>query len=133
MTCRKAQGELKLTNEQILLGIHIRELGMLPEYERKVCDDRDYRFDVVILGTSIAIEIHGGQHSGGHRRGVWSKKEYRRRKDAGQIETPQEEEYCKLNRAQMDGWKVLQFTNEQVNDGRAKDYLATLVGQKRSG
>ena len=115
MTRSKTQAELKITPEQILLGIHIRELGMLPEYERKVCEDRDWRFDVVILDTRVACEISGGNWSGGHRRG----------KD-------QETEYDKLNRAQMEGWRVLQFTNAQVNDGRAKQFLAEYVGRGAS-
>ena len=116
--------ERKFSEMQILLGIHLRELGFLPAYEHKFCE-RDWRFDVALPEQRLAFEINGGQFTGGHRRGFWSKIEAVRRKRAGLLETPQEDEYDKLNTATFAGWRVLQFTNEQVNDGRAKAFIAS--------
>jgi very-short-patch-repair endonuclease len=112
---------------QILLGIHLRELGLLPDYELKFDADRNWRFDVYCQEQRIAIEIHGGQFSGGHRRGWWNKKEALRRQALGLRDTPQEDEYLKLSTATMAGWRVLQFSNEQVNDGRAKEFIGRFL------
>jgi len=118
---RKTQDKLKLSSMQVLLGIHAKELGLEPEYERPVCEDREWRFDVCFPAIRLACEIHGGQYTGGHRRG---KKALR-----GRAETPQEDEYLKLSTATMLGWRVLQFTNEQVADGRAKTFIKSWMGE----
>lgn len=106
MTKRKSQTEYKLTNSQRLLGIHLDELGVNFEREHKFCE-RDWRIDIAIHDYRIAIEISGGNWHGGHRRFK-----------------AQEDEYDKLNRATMDGWRVLQFTNDQVDCGHAKQVVA---------
>jgi hypothetical protein len=113
----------KLTEAQTLLGIHVKELGLTPTYEHAFQPLRDWRFDVCDLGLRLAFEIHGGQFTGGHRRGFWNKKEASRRAALGQVDTPQEDEYLKIDTAQMMGWRVMQFTNEQVLDGRAKQFI----------
>jgi hypothetical protein len=115
VTNRKEQGEHKLSEAQILLGIHIKELGMRPAYEVHVPAGSNYRFDVCCMGLNVLIEISGGNFSGGHRRG-----------------TKQEDEYTKINRAQMSGYKVYQFTNRQVLSGEAKEFLRgeTLSGDR---
>lgn len=105
MTKRKAQHEYKLTKQQILLGIHLDELGVRFQREFKFCE-RDWRLDIVLPDYSVAIEISGGNWSGGHRRGK-----------------AQEDEYNKLNLASMEGYRVLQFTNYQVECGHAKAFL----------
>ena len=107
MAKRKTQDELELSQTQILLGIHMRELGLRPWFEHKFCEDRYFRFDVCDKELRIAAEISGGNWSGGHRRGK-----------------AQEDEYDKLNTATMMGWRVFQWTNAQVSDGRAKAFLA---------
>lgn len=127
VTKKKAQSEYKLTKQQILLGIHLDELALRFQREFKFCE-RDWRFDILLPDYRIAIEIHGGQFSGGHRRGWWSKKEALRRAAKGSTTTPQEDEYDKLNRATMEGYRVLQFTNGQVDSGRAKQAIAEYLG-----
>jgi hypothetical protein len=106
MTKRKQQDEYVLTDEQILLRIHLRELGIDTIYEHTFHPDRAWRFDLCNLDARIAFEISGGKRSGGHRRG-----------------NAQDDEYDKLNTAQMMGWRVFQFTNEQVNTGKAKEFI----------
>jgi len=113
---RSAVREVKLTKMQTLLGIHIRELGYNPEYEKRVCDERLWRFDICIPDLRIACEISGGNWTGGHKRGK-----------------AQEDEYDKLNTAQLLGWRVLQFTNQQVADGRAKACLERFILERFVG
>lgn len=120
----------KLSEAQILLRDHILpELGVEEEIltEFGFADGRDWRLDVYVPDLRLAIEVHGGQFTGGHRRGYWSAQEARRRKIAGKVDSPQEDEYNKLNSALMDGYRVLQFSNEQVKDGRAKAFLAGVL------
>jgi hypothetical protein len=114
----------ELTEAQVTLATHLRELGLVPFYERMVRSDREWRFDVSCPENLLAFEINGGQFTGGHRRGWWSKKEGARRGALGLKDTPQEEEHEKINYATLMGWKVLQFTNEYVLDGRAKAFIA---------
>ena len=95
----------KQTESQLLLAIHLKDLGVktIPEY--RFCD-RMFRFDLAAPDIRMAWEISGGNWSGGHRRGK-----------------QQENEYDKLNIAQLLGWRVMQFTPAQVLDGRAYDFL----------
>jgi len=121
---------VKLSEAQLLLVDHILpELGVEEEIltEFQFADGRQWRLDVYVPELRLAIEISGGQFSGGHRRGYWSAQEARRRTKAGKVDSPQEDEYNKLNWAVMDGYRVLQFTNEQVKDGRAKAFLAEFI------
>ena len=96
---------MKQTEAQILLGIHVAELKFFASAEYKFCE-RDWRFDWANRELKIAFECNGGKWSGGHRRGEAI-----------------EEENDKINTAQALGWKVFQFTNQQVLDGRAKEFL----------
>jgi hypothetical protein len=112
------------TEAQVLLALHLAELGIETVAEYHFWELRDWRLDLYAPAIRIGFEIHGGQFKGGHRTGFWGKKEYQRRRALGtQKTTPQEDEYTKLNAATMDGIRVLQFTNEQVLDGRAKKFI----------
>lgn len=102
----KAQQEKKQTPAQLLLAIHLRELGFAPEPEVRVCAERRWRFDLADISHRLAFEVSGGNWTGGHARG-----------------REQEDEYTKLNTAQMLGWKVMQFANRQVLTGEAKEFL----------
>ena len=104
----------KLTVAQILLGKHLKELGLEPEFEWRICDCHKWRFDVVCLDQRIGIEANGGKWSGGHRRGKAI-----------------EDENDKLNTATLGGWRVLQFTNEQILSGRAKEFLKEHLGHRQ--
>lgn len=97
---------MKMTKAQTLLKIHLKELGIPTIPEFRFCVGRRWRFDLFSESEGLAFEVNGGKWSGGHRRGK-------------QIE----EENEKLNTAQMMGYRVLQFTNEQVLEGRAKKFL----------
>lgn len=103
----------KLSLMQILLGKYLLELGCTKDeilFEYKFSEGRGWRFDVCLPELRVAMEISGGNWTGGHRRGK-----------------AQEDEYDKLNHAQMDGWRVFQWTNQQVSDGRAKEFLGGIL------
>ena len=69
------------------------------EKEVQFLRTRKFRFDYAIQEQKIAIEINGGQWvNGRHNRGG---KAY-------------EKDLEKLNLAQLNGWKVLQYTYEQL-------------------
>lgn len=89
-----------------MLLIHMKELGLEAVPEHKF-SDRGWRFDVWLPEPRIGIECNGGHFlSQGHR-------SYR----------DLDEEYAKLNLAAMMGIRVLQFTNEFVLTGRAKNWI----------
>jgi very-short-patch-repair endonuclease len=116
----------KQTPQQILLAIHLKELGLatIPEL---MFSERQYRFDLACPEHNLAFEVHGGQYRGGHRTAFWGKEQAAKRMIEGKKETPQEEEWNKINLAQMMGWKVLQFSNQQVEDGRAKAFVESYL------
>lgn len=96
----------KQTEAQLLLAVHLKELGIATVAEFTVADDRNWRFDLAAPKYRLAFEANGGKWSGGHRRGKAI-----------------EDENDKLNYATLSGWRVLQFTNEQILDGRAKAFI----------
>ena len=110
---------MKQTDEQILLAIHLKELGIITVPEHRFCD-RQWRLDLYAPNERLGFEISGGNWTGGHRRGA-----------------KQEDEYDKINTAQLCGIRVMQFTNAQVSDGRAKNFVASFLllpaGESRDG
>lgn len=74
---------------------------------------RKWRFDLAWPAQKIAVEIQGGIFiRGGHSRGVG-----------------QEADMEKFNEAQAMGWRVFQFTPEQVfsRDGEASMFLRRVL------
>jgi very-short-patch-repair endonuclease len=96
----------KLTPAQILLGRHLEELGLEPEFEVRFSRERKFRFDIGLWDQHIGIEVCGGHWNGGHRH----------RKAI-------ELDYEKSRIAQMEGWRCLYFTNEEVANGTAKRFF----------
>ena len=97
---------MKLTPAQILLQMHLKELGIPTVHEYCFHPMHKWRFDLACPFERLAFEISGGNWTGGHRRGK-----------------AQEDEYDKLNAAQLLGWRVMQFTNRQVLSGEAKAFI----------
>lgn len=85
--------------------------------ELRFCPPRRWRFDYAWEDHKIAVEMQGGlwtrgRHSGG----------------TGQVNDME-----KFNAAVMCGWRVLQFTPEQVRKGDPISFVKTLIyGNKRS-
>ncbi len=75
---------------------------------------RLYRADYLINGN-IIVEINGGQYTGGRHT--------RAGKVKGKPYTQYENDLNKLNLAQFHGFKVFQFTYEQLQRKDYKDYL----------
>lgn len=98
---------MKRTEAQILLGIHLKEMALGPvEYEFCFNPCRKWRADVAIPSRHLLFECDGGSFKGGHKRGLALGADYERQ-----------------NWAQMAGYRILRFTNEQVLNGTAKAFV----------
>lgn len=74
-----------------------------PERELKFCQTRRWRFDFAYPVVGMAIEVEGGIFSrGGHTRGAG----YRANCE-------------KYNTATLLGWRVLRYTDREINNGEA--------------
>ena len=92
---------------QILLGMHLRELGVQRiEYEFQFFEPRKWMADIHLPDYKVLIEVDGGMHTGGHKRG-----------------RKLEDDYIKEDMAQLLGYKFFRFSNHQVSHGVAKDIL----------
>jgi very-short-patch-repair endonuclease len=93
-----------MTEAQILLQVHLRELGIetIPEYT--FAPSRKFRFDLYSEKFRMGFECDGhfrGKHGAG-----WGN------------------DYEKDRLAQMLGYRVMRFTNREVLSGKAKEFLA---------
>lgn len=100
---------MKQTEAQILLGIHLAELGIKTVPEYRFDHERQFRFDLADITHRWGFECNG--HWQGRHGTAWS------------------EGFEKLNHAQALGWKVFVFHNRQVLKGEAKEFCASLVGK----
>ncbi|HDN9016703.1 TPA: hypothetical protein P2I01_003606 [Aeromonas salmonicida] len=74
---------------------------------------RKWRLDYAWPTRMIAVEIHGGIHSGG-----------RHTRDKGFVE-----DRAKMNEAVLLGWTVLEVTPEHVKSGQLRAWLLTAFNQ----
>lgn len=107
----------KQTDAQLLMYKHLRELGntfedLVPEYQ--FAEDRKFRFDLADTRSRIGYECDGGMWTGGHMRGK-------------ALET----QYEKDRLAQMLGWRVMRFTNRQILNGEAKEWMRTWLSHAK--
>lgn len=108
------RGKSKQTPSQLLLAKHLKELGFGNiTHEFKFCPDRKFRADLAAVLNPASpnhkmtlFECDGGQWAGGHMRG--------RRLD---------DQYEKDRLAQVLGYKIFRFTNQQVLSGAAKAFI----------
>ncbi|MFL9590449.1 hypothetical protein ACKC5O_00515 [Aeromonas schubertii] len=93
--------------------LHQRVLAQLhglptPATELVFHPKRRWRLDYAWPTHMIALEVHGGIHSGGrHTRG------------RGFVE-----DRAKMNEAQLAGWTVIEVTPEHIKSGQARDWLS---------
>ena len=95
---------------ELLLAAQIQTARLpKPETEYRFHPTRRWRFDFAFphLIPPLAIEVHGG---------TWSRGRHTRGKGF-------EGDCDKSNAAVLLGWRVLQFTGDQVRDGRAIDVI----------
>lgn len=101
---------MKLTEAQILLKKHLLELRFCRadeiKFEFKFCAERKWLADLAIPTYGMLFECDGGMFSGGHRRGKRL-----------------EDEYEKQNWAQAWQWHLYRFTNRQILNGDAKQWI----------
>jgi len=104
---------MRRTPAQILLGVYLKELKLGPvEYEYRFVRERRWRADLAVPSARLLFECDGGAFRGGHRRGAALAADYERQ-----------------NVAQMHGWRILRFTNQQVETGYAKAWLKSWLGK----
>ena len=92
------------TQAQILLQTHLAELGIKTVFEFRFCLQRKFRFDLYAEELRMGFEVNGT--FGGLHGPRWSTSDLE-----------------KLNLAQMMGYRVMQFTNKQVERGEAKEFI----------
>lgn len=93
-------------NEQMASQIRLAGLPV-PEREVRAIPGRRHRFDFAWAHFRLAVEVQGGTWNGGkHGRGSGIAKDTE-----------------KLNLAVIHGWQVMQFTSDQVRDGKALRWL----------
>ena len=95
-----------ITPAQLKLKTHLEELGIKTVFEYRFLEDRRYAFDLYDEATRVGYEADGGQHTGGHMRGLKI-----------------EQQYEKDRLAQLHGYRILRFTNRQILCGEAKKWL----------
>jgi very-short-patch-repair endonuclease len=99
---------------EAMLALHIRAYG-LPEPifdEVEPIPGRKFRFDFAWPEHRLAVEVQGGSWTGkGHTGGLGYADDCR-----------------KLNLAQLNGWRVLWYTTEQVENATAIDELVKFFG-----
>lgn len=101
----------KLSSGEELFALHLRANNIPFEREIYFIEGRQFKFDFVLTGTRMAIEIDGGNWTGGHSRG----KSY--------------EAFCrKINMANTLGWTVYRFTAAMVESAEAIDLILELRG-----
>lgn len=118
---RKTGIDSKSAKELLMLTL----LSFVPrnmiEFEYRFHPPRRWRFDWAIPGTrtlpyKIAIEYHGGIFAGGrHTRGLG-------------FQSDRE----KMNQAAIDGWIVLEITEEMVRSGMAHDMIEQAIKKRET-
>jgi very-short-patch-repair endonuclease len=101
------------TPAQILLSIHLREIGFQNlRAEFRFCPSRQWKADwlAVFANVEYLFECDGGKFTGGHRRGQ-----------------ALEDDYERQNWANVNGFILLRFTNEQILNGQAQKWLKEFV------
>ncbi len=110
----------KVKKAQQVTSLHDKVLSQLvglpdPATELLFHPKRKWRFDFAWEEQKLALEIHGGIHSGGrHTRG------------RGFVE-----DRAKMNEATLLGWTVLEVTPEHIKSGQLRAWLLAAFNQDR--
>lgn len=85
----------------------------LIETEFRFHPPRRWRWDYAVPSMKLAIEYHGGIYSGGrHVRGIGFEKDRE-----------------KMNTGQLDGWTILELTEDMVKSGKAYEMIEKAISQ----
>lgn len=110
----------KVKKAQQVDTLHSKVLAQLvgfpdPATELLFHPKRKWRFDYAWEEQKLALEVHGGIHSGGrHTRG------------RGFVE-----DRAKMNEATLLGWTVLEVTPEHIKSGQLRAWLLAAFNQDR--
>lgn len=110
----------KVKKAQQVTSLHDKVLSQLvglpdPATELLFHPKRKWRFDFAWEEQKLALEIHGGIHSGGrHTRG------------RGFVE-----DRAKMNEATLLGWTVLEVTPEHIKSGQLRAWLLAAFNHDR--
>ena len=98
-----------------LLFHHILCAGLpVPEREYRFAPPRRYRADFAYPEKKILVEVQGGIYtSGAHSRGVGLERDYE-----------------KLNLAQLNGFRVFQFSRKMIESGVAVNMIEEVLNEK---
>lgn len=96
------QKSYKQTEMQMLLCTHLKEAGISYVVEYQFTEHRRFRFDIFLPLFFTGIECNGGRWKFGHR---------------SSRDTINDNQKTRL--AQLLGFKILPFANEEIADGRA--------------
>ena len=117
----------ELQKHEILMGIHLGELGVDYFREYQFHEQRRWRFDFALPAELVAIEIEGGIHGFTNHKGEWQEK------GGHTTGTGYQDDLDKYNSAAILGWTVLRFSVEDVNVGCAKHTIAKFLRAKKAG
>ena len=98
-----------------LLFHHILCAGLpTPEREYRFAPPRRYRADFAYPEKKILVEVQGGIYTrGAHSRGVGLERDYE-----------------KLNLAQLNGFRVFQFSRKMIESGVAVNMIEEVLNEK---
>ena len=96
------------------LAAQLRDAGVAFEREQMLIPKRRFRFDFLITGTDLIVEVEGGTWSGGrHTRPAGFKKDCE-----------------KYNLALQHGYRVLRYTTDMVTKGDAATQVGEILGNE---
>jgi very-short-patch-repair endonuclease len=104
-----AEETMKPSPAEILMSMHLKELGLEFDTEVPVCESRRWRWDFLLTESNVAIEVDGffkGRHGAG-----WGADNEKR------------------NVGTMMGYRVLVFSTKSVLKGEAKAFLQEHLGE----
>jgi very-short-patch-repair endonuclease len=104
-----------LSEGECEFALHCNIYHIAVEREVRFCE-RHWRFDFVVTGTKIAIEIEGVTHEGGRHQRI-----------KGYMEDAR-----KYNEATLLGWRVFRFTPGMVHSGEAIDMVRAALKTKEN-
>lgn len=99
---------LPASKAEATLALHLKLYGIAAVEQHRFCPERRYRFDFCWPDLMLAVEVEGGAH------GI--RKQY-------------QHDVERHNVAMLLGWRVLRFTPEDVEHGKAIDLIRAMLSE----
>lgn len=111
---KRAQKRARVEALELAFAQQLRAHRIPFETQAQLAAPREFRWDFVVLGPRVAIEIHGGQWTNGaHNRGAGLERDCE-----------------KLALASINGWTQLSITGDQVRSGLGIEWVRQLLQLK---